>query len=178
MSEPSPFWKQKVIQLSYGLLPMLPYEIHDCFPSIRPRSLVSAQSPLWVSSTSLLSFESAWSLPQVHFQSKLVWVKKKIVSISSHTQSMSAYFFLLHLVVAARLQTPWQRVCAYKHHDNECARAYRTSAPRLVRFRVATYMESGVIDLSFHRDTSSRGNTKCLSCIPSLVHICRFCKVL
>lgn len=40
MSEPSPFWKQKVIQLSYGLLPMLPYEIHDCFPSIRPRSLV------------------------------------------------------------------------------------------------------------------------------------------
>jgi len=69
---------------------------------------------------------------------------------------MSAYFFLLPLVVAARLQTPWQRVCAYKHNDNECACAYRTSAPRLVRFRVATYMVSGVIELSFHRDTSSR----------------------
>lgn len=175
MSEPSPFWKQKVIQLSYGLLPMLPYEIHDCFPSIRPRSLVftavSLINIIVITCVSVIFNPSS-------FPKQISLSKKKIVPISSHTQSMSAYFFLLHLVVAARLQTPWQRVCAYKHHDNECARAYRTSAPRLVRFRVATYMESGFIELSFHRDTSSRGNTKCLSCIPSLVHICRFCKVL
>lgn len=135
-------------------------------------------SPLWVSSTSLLSPASTWSLPQVHFQSKLVWVKKKLFQSAATHRRRVPTFFLLPLVVAARLQTPWQRVCAYKHNDNECARAYRTGAPRLVRFRVATYMVSGVIELSFHRDTSSRGNTKCLSCIPSLVHICRFCKVL
>lgn len=49
-------------------------------------------SPLWVSSTSLLSPASAWSLPQVHFQSKLVWVKKNSFNQQPHAGDECLFF--------------------------------------------------------------------------------------
>lgn len=95
MSEPSPFWKQKVIQLSYGLLPMFPYEIHDCFPSIRPRSLV-------FTAVSLINIIVITCVSVIFTPSSF----PKQISLGKKSRSRWVpIFFLLPLVVAARLQT-------------------------------------------------------------------------
>ena len=160
---------------------MLLYEIHDCLPLMRPRSLFSAESPPPISSQSSLSPPSAWSLPSSFPKQICVGKKKgisvhqnllqKIFSIRSHMQPKTAHFFFIS--PRCRLFAE-QR--AYKHHGNECACAYSTSASRQVgcirnprfvlpcfvkeRVRVTTKIKSGVIELFVHRDTSLRGNAK------------------